>query len=156
MGQKKTSASSSQLATSRKARFNYEILETYEAGLVLLGTEIKSLRDHGGTIDQAYVRSKKGELWLINAHIAPYSFGNRENHEEMRERKLLMHRREILKIEAQLQEKGLTIVPLGIYLSRGRAKLKIGLGRGKKSHDKRQTIKERDEKRRIDQIMKNG
>lgn len=145
---------SNQLASNRKAHFSYEILDTYEAGLVLVGTEIKSLRDHGGSIEQAYVRTKKGELWLINSHIAPYAFGNRENHEEMRERKLLMHRYEILKIEQALAEKGLTLIPLDLYLSKGRAKLKIGLGRGKKSHDKRQAIKERDEKRRIDQIMK--
>lgn len=145
-----------QLASNRKARFNYEILETFEAGLVLLGTEIKSLRDHGGSIEQAYVRTKKGELWLVNSHIAPYSFGNRENHEELRERKLLMHKKEILKIDQALAEKGLALIPLELYLSRGRAKLKIGLGRGKKSHDKRQTIKERDEKRRIDQIMKSS
>ena len=156
MSGKKSKAPPSQLATNRKARFNYEITDTYEAGLALLGTEIKSLRDHGGTIDQSYVRSKKGELWLINAHIAPYSFGNRENHEELRERKLLMHKHEILKIEQALQEKGLSLIPLGIYLTRGRAKLKIGLAKGKKSHDKRAAIKERDEKRRIDQIMKNS
>lgn len=143
-----------QLASNRKARFNYEILETFEAGIVLFGTEIKSLRDHGGSIEQAYVRTKKGELWLINSHIAPYSFGNRENHEEMRERKLLMHKKEILKIDQALAERGLALVPLELYLSRGRAKLKIGLARGKKSHDKREAIKERDEKRRIDQMLK--
>lgn len=152
MSQKPTN----QLASNRKARFNYEILQTFEAGLVLLGTEIKSLRENGGSIDQAYVRTKKGELWLINSHIAPYSFGNRENHDELRERKLLMHKKEILKIDQALAEKGLALIALDLYLSRGRAKLKIGLGRGKKSHDKRQTIKERDEKRRIDQIMKSG
>lgn len=146
---------SNQLASNRKARFNYEILETYEAGLVLTGTEIKSLRNHGGSVDQAYVRSKGGELWLIGAHIAPYSFGNLSNHEEMRERKLLMHKREILKICQRTQEKGLALLPLAIFLSRGRAKLQIGLGKGKKTHDKRQAIKEREEKRKIEQIIKN-
>jgi len=144
----------SKLASNKKARFNYEILDTYEAGLVLTGTEIKSLRAQSASLDQAYVRLKKGELWLINASIAPYAFGNIANHEERRERKLLMHKREILKLKESTQEKGLALVPLGMYLKKGNAKLEFGLARGKKLYDKRETIKKRQEKKESDQLAK--
>lgn len=144
----------SKLATNKKARFNYEILNTYEAGLVLTGTEIKSLRAQSASLDQAYVRLKKGELWLINASIAPYAFGNIANHEERRERKLLMHKKEILKLKQSTQEKGLALVPLSMYLKKGYAKIEFGLARGKKLYDKRETIKKRQEKKESDQLAK--
>ncbi len=147
--------SSNELVSNRKARFNFEILETFEAGVCLKGTEIKSLREGGGSLQEAYVKIMKGELWLIGANIAQYKYGNVHNHEEQRDRKLLMHKREIDKLRAATQEKGLAIVPLAMYLKKGRAKLKIATGRGKKTIDKRATIKERDEKRRMDKIKKN-
>jgi SsrA-binding protein len=142
------------LASNRKARFNYEILETFEAGIVLKGTEIKSLRSQGASLDQAYVRVIDSELWLLGASIAPYAFGNIANHEERRERKLLVHRREIQRLKESVKEKGLALVPLAIYLKAGKAKLEFGLARGKKLYDKRQSIKEREEKRETAQLTK--
>lgn len=144
-----------ELVSNRKATFNYEILETFEAGIMLQGTEIKSLRDHGGSLQDAYVKVLGSALWLINSSIAPYRFGNVHNHEDRRERKLLMHKREIARLRAAVQEKGLTLIPLSIYLKEGRAKIKIALAKGKKSVDKRADIKERDEKRNIQKAIKN-
>lgn len=146
---------SGDLVSNRRATHDYEILETFEAGLALQGTEIKSLRNNGGSLQESYVRVINDEIWLIGAHIAPYRFGNVHNHEERRDRKLLMHKREISKLKVATQEKGLTIVPLGIFLKEGRAKIKIATARGKKTFDKRETIKARDEKRNIDRVMKN-
>jgi SsrA-binding protein len=148
------SATNSELVSNRRATFNYEILETYEAGIVLQGTEIKSLRDHGGGLQDSYVKIIKNEIWLVNSSIAPYRFGNIHNHEERRERKLLMHKREIAKLKVASQEKGLTIIPLALYLKSGRVKVKIAVAKGKKSFDKRTAIKERDEKRQIARSMK--
>jgi SsrA-binding protein len=143
-----------ELVKNRKASFHYEILETYEVGIVLMGTEIKSLRQGGASLDEAYVTEEKGELFLIGSSIAPYSFGSYCNHEEKRKRKLLAHKREIAKIDAALNQKGLTCVPLALYLKNGRAKVRIGLARGKKTIDKRQDIQKREEKRTIDRMMK--
>lgn len=144
------------LVSNRKARHLYEILETFEAGMVLQGTEIKSLRDHGGALQDAYVRVDDDAPYLVNASIAPYKFGNLNNHEERRERKLLMHKREMRTLRNAIQEKGLTVVPLGIYLNkRGKAKVKIAVARGKKSVDKREAIKERDEKRHMQRVIRN-
>lgn len=145
-----------ELVSNKKAGFQYEILETLETGIVLVGTEIKSLRDHGGGLQEAYVSIEKGELWLINASIAPYRFGNIHNHEEKRKRKLLAHKREILRIHSQIQEKGLTCIPLSMYLKEGRVKVKIALAKGKKLHDKRETIQKRDDMRSIQRAMKNS
>lgn len=142
------------LISHRKAFHEYEILETFEVGIQLMGTEIKSLRAHGGSLQEAFVSVERGELWLIGSSIKPYSFGGVYNHDERRKRKLLAHRREILKIGAAIQEKGLTCIPLGLYLKGGIAKLKIALAKGKKLHDKRETIKAREEKRAIDRAMK--
>lgn len=142
------------LATNRRAFHDYEILDTFEAGLVLLGTEIKSLRANGGSLQEAYVRVLRNELWLIGASIAPYRYGNIHNHEERRDRKLLMHNWEIERLHKDVQQKGLTIVPLALYLKQGKVKLKIGLAKGKKAADKREAIKERDEKRYIQKVMK--
>ncbi len=146
--------SDSELVSNRRARHDYEILETLEAGIVLLGTEIKSLRDHGGTLQDAYVTIKGSEAFLINASIAPYKYGNIFNHEEKRERKLLLHKREIATLKKSMVQKGFTLVPLALYLKKGYVKVKIAIGRGKKSYDKRETIKNREQKRSIDRMLK--
>lgn len=143
-----------ELVRNRRAYHDYEIIETYEAGIVLLGTEIKSLRAHGGNIGEAYVKIINNELWLIGASIAPYTYGNIYNHEERRDRKLLMHKKEINKLKESTQQKGLTLIPLSLYLKKGRVKIKIGRGRGKKRGDKRATIIEREKKREMDRAMK--
>ena len=144
-----------ELVSNRKATFNYEILDTFEAGIVLAGTEIKSLRDNGGSLQDAYLKIIAHEIWLVGCHIAPYRYGNIYNHEERRERKLLMHKREINALKVASQEKGLALIPLSFYLIKGRVKVRIAIAKGKKVADKRQTIKERDDNRRISQAMKN-
>jgi SsrA-binding protein len=139
------------LVSNRRAFHDYEILDTFEAGIALLGTEIKSLRNHGGSLQDAFVDVRKGELWLINSSIAPYSFGNINNHPERRERKLLMHHKEIEHLRKLTQEKGLTIIPLSIYFNKkGIAKIKIASAKGKKSYDKRAAIKKREDTRAIE------
>lgn len=143
-----------ELVSNKKAGFQYEILETLETGIALLGTEIKSLRDHGGGLVEAYISIDNGELWLVNASIAPYRFGNIHNHEEKRKRKLLAHKREIIRLSSQIQEKGLTCIPLSLYLKNGRVKVKIALAKGKKLHDKRETIQKREDDRAIQRAMK--
>jgi SsrA-binding protein len=144
----------SELVSNRKAGFNYEILETFEAGIALLGTEIKSLRNHGGSLQDAFVDPTGPELWLLNSSIAPYTFGNLFNHEERRPRKLLMHTREIERLRNTVKQKGLSIIPLSIYLNKkGKAKVKIATAKGKKSYDKRAALKERDDKRTIQQSI---
>jgi SsrA-binding protein len=148
------SQTSGDLVSNRRATHDYEILETFEAGIVLQGTEIKSIRNHGATLQEAYVKVSKGEMWLIGCNIAPYRFGNIHNHEELRDRKLLMHKREINRLKVATQEKGLTIIPLALYLKQGRVKLRIGIAKGKKNIDKRADIKARDEKRRMQQALK--
>lgn len=146
----------SDLVSNRRATFNYSILETFEAGIVLQGTEIKSLRDHGGTLQDAYVKVIGSELWIVGCNIAPYRFGNIHNHEEKRDRKLLMHKREIKKLREATQEKGLAIIPLALYLKNGRVKVRIAIAKGKKSFDKREAIQDRDEKRRINRAIKDA
>ncbi|OGN64450.1 MAG: SsrA-binding protein [Chlamydiae bacterium RIFCSPHIGHO2_12_FULL_49_9] len=139
-----------ELVSNRRAGHDYEILETFEAGIVLVGTEIKSLRNHGGSLQDAYVDVRGPELILLNSSIAPYSFGNIHNHEERRPRKLLMHKREIEKLRRQVLEKGLTVIPLSIFLTKkGIAKVKIAIAKGKKAHDKRESLKEKEAKRSI-------
>lgn len=142
------------LVSNRRATHDYEILETFETGIVLQGTEIKSIRNHGASLQEAYIKVLNGEIWLIGCSIAPYRFGNIHNHEEKRDRKLLMHKREINRLKVATQEKGLTIIPLAMYLKQGRIKLRIGTAKGKKNIDKRADIKERDEKRRVQQALK--
>jgi SsrA-binding protein len=142
------------LVSNKRATFNYQLLETFEAGIVLQGTEIKSLRDNGGSLQEAYVRVDNNELLLIGSSIAPYRYGNVHNHEEKRERKLLMHKREIEKLRIATQEKGLTIIPLAFYLKEGRVKVRIATAKGKKTYDKRESIKERDDKRQMDRVSK--
>lgn len=137
------------IAQNRKARYEYFIDETFEAGLVLTGTEIKSVRANKVNLAGSYARVERGEAWLIGAHIAPYEQASRDNHDPKRTRKLLLHRKEIDEIIGRAKQKGQTIVPLRLYLSRGRAKLELGLARGKQLHDKRRDIADRDAKREV-------
>ena len=134
---------------NRKAKYNYQIFESLEAGIVLTGTEIKSIREGKANIKDSYARIKNDEIFLINMHISSYDNGNRFNHDETRERKLLLHKREILKFRDKIKLEGYTIVPLKVYLKNGRAKVLIGLAKGKKNYDKREDIKKRDIERNI-------
>ncbi len=146
----------SAVAVNRRARFDYEITDTFEAGLMLVGTEVKSLRDGKANIAESYVSPEKGEVWLINADIPPFSHGNRNNHEPRRPRKLLLHKKEMAKLAGAVQREGMTIIPLRLFFNdRGLAKLQIGLAKGKKTVDKRETKKERDWNRAKARIMKN-
>ncbi len=135
------------LATNRKALFNYEVLERAEAGIALTGTEVKSIRDGGLNFSDSWVELRAGEMLLVGLRIAPYSHGNLMNHRPDRERKLLLHRREIDRLGGRASERGLTLVPLRAYLKDGRVKLEIGLARGKHAHDKREAIRRREEER---------
>lgn len=141
------------IATNRKARHDYSIDDTFEAGLVLTGTEIKSIRAGHVNLRDGFAVVKEGELWLMNAHIAPYDQGTYANHEPRRPRKLLMHRREINRIAGKLQEKGFTLVPLRLYLKNNRAKIELGLARGKKQYDKRVALREKETRREIDRAV---
>jgi SsrA-binding protein len=142
------------VAVNRKARHEYTITDTFEAGLVLTGTEIKSVRAGKVNLAQAYARVDRGEAWLIGAHIAPYEAGNRYNHEPNRDRKLLLHRVEIDALLGRVAAKGLTVVPLRMYItSKGRAKLELGLARGKQLHDRRRDIAERDSRREMEREL---
>ena len=141
------------IATNRKARHDYIIEDSFEAGLVLTGSEIKSIRAGQVNLRDSYATIRDGELWLVNAHIAPYKQASQQNHEPRRDRKLLMHRREINRLTGKLYEKGLTLVPLQLYLKNSRAKVELGLARGKKLHDKRQAMRERDDRRQMDRAV---
>ncbi|MCZ7668868.1 MAG: SsrA-binding protein SmpB [Chloroflexi bacterium] len=142
------------IAKNKRATFDYLLGETFEAGLVLTGTEIKSIRAHQVNLRRSYVQVRNGELWLVEANIAPYEHGNIQNHDSERPRKLLLHRREINKIIDRLQQKNLTVVPTKLYLKHGRAKVEIALAQGKKQHDKRQDIAKRDDQRRIERALR--
>ena len=142
------------VAKNRRARHEYHILETFEAGLALKGTEIKSIRAHRVSLKRGYVQPRGDELWLVDVHIAEYEQGNRENHDPTRPRKLLLHRREINKIIEALNQKGLTCVPTMMYLKNGRAKVEIALARGKKLHDKRQDMARRDSQRQVERALR--
>lgn len=142
------------VARNPKATHDFHILETWEAGLVLTGTEVKSLRDGRAQITDAYGVVKDGEVWLLNAHIAPYANGNIWNHDPLRTRKLLLHQKEIRQLIGAVERKGLTLVALDLYFKLGRAKVRLGLARGKKQHDKRADIKERDDAREMQRAMR--
>ena len=144
------------VANNRRARHEYEILETLEAGLVLRGTEVKSLRDGQVNFKDSYATVRNGEAWLRGCHISPYSHGTDANHEPERDRKLLLHKREITRIVGKTAEKGLTVVPLKIYFKGGRIKIEIGLARGKKLHDKRATLRERETRREMEKAARAG
>jgi SsrA-binding protein len=142
------------IAENRKARHDYHLLERVEAGIVLTGTEVKSLRDGRATLGQAWADIREGEAWLQGAEIATYAQGNVANHEPTRPRKLLLHRRELDRLYAQLREKGLTLVPTKLYFKEGRVKIELALARGKDTHDKRRTLVDRDAKRDMERALK--
>ena len=137
------------IAQNRKARHDYLIEDTYEAGLMLVGTEVKSCRDGKMTLTDAYATVRDGEAWLLQAHIAPYAHGNRENHDPLRPRKLLLHRNEIAKLHAAVAQDGRTLVPLRVYFKHGLAKVEIAVARGKRAYDKRQSESKRDAERQM-------
>jgi len=144
------------VAQNRKASHDYAILDTIEAGLVLAGTEVKSLRTGKASLQEAWATIENGEAWVLQLHIPPYEQGNRWNLDPVRRRKLLLHRSEIDKLRKALEQKGLTLVPLKLYFTKGRAKLLLGTARGKKSHDKREAIAERDAKREMDRARRHA
>jgi len=137
------------IAKNRRARHEYEIFDTWEAGLVLLGTEVKALRNGRVNLGDSYGEIREGEAWIVKMHIGPYEMGNRENHDPFRRRKMLLTRREIRKIRPKVEEQGLTLVPLKVYFKKGLVKIEIGLGRGKKLYDKRDAKAKKDLERRI-------
>ncbi len=142
------------IATNRRARFEYELTDKLEAGMVLVGTEVKSMRAGGVNMSDAYVSVRNGEAWLNSLYVAPFEKGNRNNHEPTRPRKLLLHAREIGRLARGMDEKGLTVVPLELYFKDGIAKCRIALAKGKKMHDKRESVAERQVKRDLDRQLK--
>jgi len=153
MGKKKRDADTT-IASNRAAFHNYFILETVEAGLELRGTEIKSLREGGANLREGYVRFGGGEAFLVNVHISPYERGHSANHETKRERKLLLHKAEIIRLGITIKQKGLTLIPLRLYWKGNRVKLEIGLAKGKRQYDKREAISAREARREMDRGMK--
>src|ERR687892_1272307 len=139
---------------NRQARHNYFIDETYEAGLVLVGSEVKSLREGKANLKDSYARIQKGEAFLINAHVSPYSGANQFNHEPTRTRKLLLHQREIERLTGKTKERGFTLIPLKLYFKNGRAKVELGLARGKRLYDKRETLKRKVAEREVERSLK--
>jgi len=142
------------IAENRRARHDYHILERVEAGIVLTGTEVKSLRDGGGNLRESFAIVRGGEVWLVGANIAPYKQGTGANHDPLRERKLLLHRHEIEQLDAKVSQRGMTIVPLALFLSNGKVKLELGLARGKEGPDKRHALAERDARRQVERALK--
>jgi SsrA-binding protein len=142
------------IAENRRARHDYQLLERIEAGLVLTGTEVKSLRDGKATLQRAFADVRGGELWLVGAHIAEYTQGNLANHDPDRDRKLLVHRRELESLIGQVQEKGLTVVPTKLYFKNGRAKIELAVARGKEQRDKRRDIAKRDADREMERALR--
>jgi SsrA-binding protein len=146
----------STVARNRRARHDYEFLAKFEAGIVLTGSEIKSVREHKVQLQGAYARIKDGEVWLQDAHIAPYANAGYASHDPARDRKLLLHKKEIRKIEEMLAGKGLTLIPLAMYFKRGKAKVELGVGRGLKHYDKRQKLKDEDQRMDIQRALRRG
>ena len=144
------------IASNRRARFEYEILDTFEAGLALRGPEVKALRQGKGNLNGAFAIVRRGEVWLIGCQIAHYEQANRENSDPLRERKLLLHKREIGRLEGKISERGFTLVPLSLYFKNGRAKVELAVARGKKTHDKRDAIKQREDRRAVERAMSNA
>ena len=142
------------IAENRRARFDYELLDRYEAGLVLTGTEVKSLRQGRATLAQSYAEVRDGEAWLHGAEIAVYDHGNVANHDPMRPRKLLLHRRELDRLYGTIREKGLTLVPTRLYFKDGRVKIELAVARGKEQRDKRRDVADRDAKRQMERALK--
>lgn len=154
MGEKAKTDGERIVTVNRKARHDYEILEIFEAGIALVGSEVKSLRAGRANLKDSFARIEKGELFLVNAHISPYEAASRFGHDPERARKLLLHRAEIDKLTGKVNERGLTLVPLKIYFKNGRAKVELGLGRGKKAYDKRESIKRREMLRETDRAIR--
>lgn len=153
---KETKASFKVVCDNRRARYEYEILDTLEVGIELQGTEVKSIRLGKVNLQDAFARIEHGELWLYSCHISPYDFGNRFNHEATRKRKLLAHKNQILKFQQKIKEQSLTLIPLKMIFKRNKVKLEIALARGKKLHDKRDSITNRDTKRQLDRLVKSA
>lgn len=145
----KTDAGVKVVTANKKARADYFIEDTFEAGMSLMGTEVKSLREGRANLKDSYAREKNGRIVLVGAHISPYPFGNRVNHEPERERQLLLHKQEIRRLVIKTRERGYSLVPLAIYFKNGKAKIEIGLGKGKAQYDKRETIKKREQDREM-------
>jgi len=155
VGKEKKQGHGSAIATNRKAFRDYEIMETMEAGIVLVGTEVKSLREGRANLRDSFARITEGEAYLYNVHISPYGQAALNNHEPRRTRKLLLHKRELNKLTGRVVEKGLTLVPLKLYFKRGKAKVELALAKGKRSYDKRETLKARTHQREMDAALKN-
>jgi SsrA-binding protein len=151
---KKTPDNSNLIAQNRKAKHDFHLLEIFEAGMVLTGTEIKSARARQVSLQRSYVQIREGELWLVGANIAVYEHGNRENHEPDRPRKLLLHKKEIRKIIQEMQIKGVTLIPTRMYLKNGRAKLGFAIAKGKKLYDKREDLKQKDANRQMERAIR--
>lgn len=143
------------VVVNRKARHDYEIIDSLEAGIALNGTEVKAIREGRVSLADAYAKFRRGELWIIGMHISPYTKAVTQSHDPLRDRKLLLHRLELKKLLRQVEEKGVTLIPLKVYFNRHLVKVEIGLARGKKQYDKRQVIAERDQKRDLDRLKKN-
>jgi SsrA-binding protein len=154
MANKQPTSDEKLVCVNRQARHNYFIDETYEAGLVLLGSEVKSLRDGKANLVDSYAQIRRGEAFLINAHISPYAGANQFNHEPTRTRKLLLHAREIERLTGKTKERGLTLIPLKLYFKDGRAKVELGLARGKKLYDKRDTLRRKVAEREVERSLK--
>ncbi|MBT8196996.1 MAG: SsrA-binding protein SmpB [Acidimicrobiia bacterium] len=142
------------VATNRKARHDYEIIDTFEAGIVLTGSEVKSLRDKQLTLKDAYADIVRGELWLMNAHIAPYSYAREGGHDPERHRKLLVHRSELERLVGKLAEQGLTLIPTQVYFSDGLAKVELALAKGRKRHDKRRQLRDKEDRREMRRLRR--
>lgn len=142
------------MAQNKKARHDYSIESTYEAGIVLTGTEIKSIRDKRVNLRDGFAQIRNGEVWLMNVHISPYNQGNQFNHDPLRNRKLLLHKKEIKRLSGDLSTKGITLVPLKMYIKNGYAKVLLGVAKGKHEYDKRETLKRKEQDRQIARVMK--
>jgi SsrA-binding protein len=142
------------ICKNRKARFNYFIEDTYEAGIALLGSEVKSLRQGKANLSDAYAKIEDGQLYLVDAHISPYDQANRQNHDPLRQRKLLMHRREIKKLVGKVAERGFSLIPLQLYFKNGKVKVRLALAKGKKAYDKRESIRKKDQRRELERLIK--
>jgi len=153
MPDKKTKENVKIIAQNRKARHDYIVLQTFEAGIALEGTEVKSCRNNGVSMVDCYAVILSGEIWVNNLNISTYAFGNRNNHEPTRQRKLLMHKQEIARLKRNIEEKGMTLIPLSMYFKHGRAKVELGLCRGKNVHDKREDLKKKSDQREIQRAM---
>lgn len=156
MADQKADAGNKIIVSNRRARHEYHVLDTWETGIVLQGTEVKALRQARANLQDCFARLDRGELWLYNLHISPYEQGNRFNHDPLRPRKLLMHRNQLRKLVGQVEQKGLTLVPLDLHFSGGVAKVNLALVKGKQLHDKRETLKERADARDMERAYKDN